>query len=451
MQYSTETLLTDLFHCGIIDDVNAVNKKLEEMNYKKKEKQILEKTTLPQVPNYKNLFRKSFKKNGIQTQIYASTYNELIQKVYTFLFEENKSDYTFKEIFDLAFDNFVKTSDRDSKTFSAYQAYYKRFISDDFGNKMIKDISKNDLKQYSKELVQNKNINNKAFLKYKSVLNLVYEYAFDKDIVPANIASVVKPKDYYRSLNSSYVRPEDKIFTENELMLIQNEIRKRMLQKKYGSFYTNGYAILLSMQTAMRAGEICALKWKDVCFEKSQIWIHEQQLKEITPKGQKSKYYDVPWTKDEKGHSKGGRYFPIDNDLYNLLNEIKDKQSSLNIKSQFVLCDEFGEPLKTDAYETALRRLCKSLHLNITNNHAFRMTYNSLVLIPAGFTVTERAAILGHSVQTNETHYSFDPRNSLSDKVTKLNKFKSNSNEALTPCNTQNVISFQQKKSLKAL
>lgn len=39
------------------------------------------------------------------------------------------------------------------------------------------------------------------------------------------------------------------------------------------------------------------------------------------------------------------------------------------------------------------------------------MTFNSLVLIPAGFTVTERARMLGHSVETNLKHYSFDPRN----------------------------------------
>jgi hypothetical protein len=38
-------------------------------------------------------------------------------------------------------------------------------------------------------------------------------------------------------------------------------------------------------------------------------------------------------------------------------------------------------------------------------------------------TVTERAAILGHSVDTNLKHYSFDPRNSLKNKADKLNDF----------------------------
>ena len=38
---------------------------------------------------------------------------------------------------------------------------------------------------------------------------------------------------------------------------------------------------------------------------------------------------------------------------------------------------------------------------------AFRIAYNSYVLIPAGIEVTERAKILGHSVDTNLRYYSF--------------------------------------------
>ncbi len=262
----------------------------------------------------------------------------------------------------------MTTSDRDPKTYSAYEAYYKRFITDDFGRRLITKITKDDLKQYTKELVQKNSLSEKAFLKYKSVLNLTYTYAFEKDIVSANIASVIKPKDFDCFIISSYSRPEGKIFTESELNLIKNEIRKRMMQKKYGSYYANGYVILLAIYTGMRVGEICALKWCDVEYEKHQIWIHEQQLKRITPRGQDNEFYDVPWTKDEKGKSKGGRYFPIYPELKELLEEIKNKQQSQHIFSQYVICDENGGSLKTDAYETSLRRLCKSLKLNITNN-----------------------------------------------------------------------------------
>lgn len=201
----------------------------------------------------------------------------------------------------------------------------------------------------------------------------------------------------------------------------------------------------------MRAGEICALKWNDVDFEKRQIWIHEMQIKEFTPVGEKNIFRDVSWTKNEKGRSNGGRYFPIDKKLYDLLQEMKNRQNELQIISQYVCCDETGNAIKSDGYETCLRRLCQSLGFHITNNHAFRMTYNSLVLIPAGFTVTERAAMLGHSVETNLKHYSFDPRNSLMDKASKLDMFRNNITPNNLSSNTLNIISFSKEKSLRAL
>lgn len=69
------------------------------------------------------------------------------------------------------------------------------------------------------------------------------------------------------------------------------------------------------------------------------------------------------------------------------------------------------------------------------------MTFNSLVLIPAGFTVTERARMLGHSVETNLKHYSFDPRNTEKEKVDRINAFLQ-----VPPSPTENVVLFEQKK-----
>ncbi len=40
-------------------------------------------------------------------------------------------------------------------------------------------------------------------------------------------------------------------------------------------------------------------------------------------------------------------------------------------------------------------------------NHALRMSLNSNVLIPLGISVADRAAMLGHSVETNLRFYSY--------------------------------------------
>ena len=117
-----------------------------------------------------------------------------------------------------------------------------------------------------------------------------------------------------------------------------------------------------------------------------------------------------------------------------MLYEIQDKQRELGIQTEFIICKRNGDCIHTEAYDTALRRLCESLGFYITNNHAFRMSLNSLFLIPAGFPVTERAAMLGHSVETNLAHYSYDPRVTQEDKVTRMNTFNKNKHSGTKVC-----------------
>ena len=104
-----------------------------------------------------------------------------------------------------------------------------------------------------------------------------------------------------------------------------------------------------------------------------------------------------------------------------MLEEIKTLQDELNIHSEYIFCHENGEWIKTDAYMTCLRRLCRSLNLDVTNNHAFRMSLNSNIFIPAGLPVTERARLLGHSVEVNLRNYSFAGKENLQDICDLLN------------------------------
>ena len=108
-----------------------------------------------------------------------------------------------------------------------------------------------------------------------------------------------------------------------------------------------------------------------------------------------------------KGGIRGWKRIPFNEIIRTLLEEIRTKQAELNIKSDFIFCHENGEWIKTDAYITFLRRLCRSLGLKVTHNHVLRMSLNSNVLLPLDVSVADRAAMLRHSIQTNQAHYFF--------------------------------------------
>ena len=205
--------------------------------------------------------------------------------------------------------------------------------------------------------------------------------------------------------------------------LIKEEVRSRFKQKKYNGYFINGYAILLAIETGMRAGELSSLKWTDL--KSNYIHIHSQQLSKRRKGGKE--YYYADWTKNEKGIPMGGRRFPLTQTIRDLLTELKELQTEKGIVSDYVFYHENGEWIKTDAYTTCLRRLLRSLNYEVSNNHAFRMSLNSNVLeAKHGLRPAKRAELLGHSVETNLRYYTYATKDSMDDLV---NLFDSNCQE----------------------
>lgn len=411
--------------CGIITtiDANVELEMIDKKALKLKEALVKEyhvnKNGTPRKITYredKNLYTTYI--SELRTSLSARTLSELYDKLLKH-YNLTIHDTSFRRVFFIALEEKEQTENPNSDTISHYKSDFNRLIDDTLAKKDIRKITDVDLKSYTQEFVNSSHPTREVFLKYKGVLNLAFDYAMDKEIIAKNPVKKINNAVYKKSLSVSNASPETKIHTPKDIERIQAEVRRRMPMKRNKGYFINGYAMLLSIETGMRAGEICSLRWDDV--KERCIHVHSQQLSEKLGKGQGKRYYYAPWTKDEKGISRGGREFPLTNAIKAILSELKALQDSLNIHSEYVFCHEDGEWIKTDAYETCLRRLCNSLDLDVTNNHAFRMSLNSNVFIPAGLPVTERARLLGHSVEVNHRYYSFARKDNLADICTLLN------------------------------
>ena len=340
------------------------------------------------------------------------------------------------DIFGLAITEKERTDNNNSQTIEHYRADYKRFITEEFGNRDIQKISRTDVKAYTQELVHRITLSKKAFLSYKGVLNLIFRYAVENGIIQSNPVVSIKNSVYLKSCDTGRATPEEKILSEDEIDQVRKTVRQYMGYKRYNGYFINGYAILFSIETGVRAAEIPALKWSDI--HEDYIHIHAQQLNHIQKGGKE--YYYAPWTKDEKGISRGGRKYPLTDALKALLDELRALQTTLGIDSDIIFCHEDGTWIKTDAYETCLRRLMRSAGMSVTNNHALRMSLNSNVFIGrCDLPVTERARLLGHSVETNLRHYSFASKDGLKDVKALLNQ----QSKQVTPWSPQNVVKFE--------
>ena len=346
------------------------------------------------------------------------------------------SGYTVNDIFEQAIKSKEETRNVNPDTLRHNRSTYNRFINDDFRKLDIRKITDEVLQKYTLSLVRNNKITDKAFLNYKGILNLIFDYSVRKNIIKDSPVRFIDNQEYMKSCDNSAGTTDTKIFSETELQTIKKAIRHKMGFRRYKGYFINGYAMLFSIETGMRVGELVALKWEDILEDR--IHIHSQQLHSIS----NQEYSYASWTKDEKGRSNGGRYFPLTNEIKAILDELKEVQNSLGIHSEYVFCHEDGEWIKKEAYQTSLRRLCRGLGYSITNNHAFRMSLNSNVLIPSGMTSAMRAELLGHSIMTNEKYYSFARKDNVEMALNMLN-------HAVTPRLPQNIVYFEKRKTLE--
>ncbi len=100
----------------------------------------------------------------------------------------------------------------------------------------------------------------------------------------------------------------------------------------------------------------------------------------------------------------------------------KGANSSLRVKRQ-------SNHLKIDEILIVIAEE-KKLGLMLSNNHAFRMALNSYVYVPMGLPVTERAKLLGHSVETNLKCYTFARTEDYIDELCeKMNAYNGEMND----------------------
>lgn len=380
-------------------------------------------------------------------KVKATTYHRLMEKLFNY-YANGSEDMSFGTIFKTALAEKAVTENPKQNTLDKYEADFHRFVNAELAAKDICTITEVDLKKYIQEWVNTAHPKKKAYLSFKGILNLTFEYAYAHKFISENPVKFIKNKSYMKSCDTRRAKPEEKILSPEEINELKTEVRHRMTMKKYGDYYINGYAMLFAIETGVRVGELCALKWEDI--RETSIHIHSQQLSNKVSGGKN--YYLVPYTKNEKGESEDGREFPLTRNIKALLTEIRDKQRTLHISSEFIFCHEDGEWIKTDAYLTFLRRLCQAKNFKVTNNHALRMSLNSNVLIPKGISVADRAAMLGHSVETNLRHYSFARKNYIDDIRAVLD---SEDGEGIPACNQgtskepNNLIHFPFPESSK--
>lgn len=338
-------------------------------------------------------------------------YNRLMVQV-----EENdvvtNSQRLSSELADEWFEQYKNTV-RES-TYVAQKLAYKKHILPLFGNLKISRISI----PYCQKQV---NHWYSYYKKYSNLIGLtssVFKYALSLRLIRSNpMDAVIRPKRKKRIDEERYSAP----YYEKEELLEFLEIAKKYPDPIYPIFRILAF-------TGLRKGELLALRWKDIDFEKSTLSVKQTlatcdkwEIKFQVPKTEKSL-----------------RTISIDSETLQVIKrwQLRQKEYFLKIGikpakngEQLLFVSEENKPLYLDYVNHNLKIIINENNLKRITPHGFRHTHCSL-LFESGASLKEVQVRLGHTdIKTTMDIYTHVTKRQTEETANRFADFMSSTEE----------------------
>lgn len=260
--------------------------------------------------------------------------------------------------------------------------------------KKLKDITINDMQFFVDDIAS----------KYsESILKKVMEI-MNPTIKRAVVENKMKfnPLDFVAMPKKNIIIGMD-VNDSIEQVYTDQEVEK--ITKVCMSFYgtntrnTNRYryapAYILLLNTGMRVGELAALTWKDIDFEKKTVKINKtvSTIKNRNRFEVDSKKVNIITTTKTQ---KSNRVIPMNETASLVLQELKRRQTDMGIKSDYVISTKDGKVMLVRVIEQTFSRICEENNIQYRGVHALRHTFGS-ILVRKGVDIKVISEILGHS------------------------------------------------------
>ena len=269
----------------------------------------------------------------------------------------------------------IHTPELKASSVAKYTNTLQSYLIPVFGNQDICAISRNEVMAFSRELltmggVREKGLSPKTVNSTLSVLKNIFEFALrEKDLKVADISDI--------SVKQS----------KKPMRILSRSEQQRLNQFLCDSLSPRNLGILLCLYTGLRIGEICALKWEDICIAEQYLFVH-QAMQRIQVSGNSGKKTEVVIQPPKSECSI--RKIPIPDDILKFLIPAQATDQAFLLTG---LVHSYIEPRSMENHFKAVTKECA---INDVNFHALRHTFATRC-VELGFDIKSLSEILGHA------------------------------------------------------
>lgn len=361
----------------------------------------------------KGMWRARYYEDGKRKEFTCREKDDVYLKLYDYYKEKENSSHTLEAVFEMLKEYKTNQLNRSESTIINDESLFRE-LSAELRKTCIADISTDKVSNWIKTEFLTRVPKESRFKKTMQLLDQIFEYGIGQKLCVTNPMKSISMDLYVKDCDITKKADEEKFFSEEEIAKLLDYAQERTDNPR-------ALMMLFCCYTGIRVGEVAALRTEDICDK--FVHVHRQQVRGnrgTNPTKGNMTFSEVLYTKDERQHPHDGRYVPLLNDLA----EVIELAKQIPGDSKYLFHDPDSDEMVTkDSYMKYLSRACKKLGISATNNHAFRIAFNS-ELIEIGFSSADRALILGQSVQTNERYYSKTDKRRLEDIRSRMESYE---------------------------
>ena len=174
---------------------------------------------------------------------------------------------------------------------------------------------------------------------------------------------------------------------KKEIQILSNKEKQKLEKYCIEQNSLKSLGILICLNTGLRVGEVCALRWENVDFETRRIHV-EKTIERIYSKEENKTIVII----DTPKSITSVRTIPLNSKLYNILKQIRGKSK----KTDFVLTGSSEHYVEPRNYQYHFKEILKRSKVKKYKFHTLRHTF-ATNCIEAGMDIKSLSEILGHA------------------------------------------------------